>query len=166
MSHTTLMTWMRRDPDPEDYDEEEDDDREPIDLAGLEEICKGHKFGAALLAVGIGLIARGHYIYLVSLEQQHGSIMIGYWYQGDREGSVPEWFPCTLRTDDFIEASVSTTLPEPYLAFFQQDVGDSEVTYFDEPIRSTGGTVVRFHMLASDQAAPDLILRFYDGSRP
>ena len=82
--------------------------------------------------------------------------MIGYELQ--REGS--EWFTCLLYEEetDLIEAAVSTTNPEPYLAFFKQDVGDSMVTFFDEPIDDQ--TLVRFHMPASDPTAPDLILRF------
>jgi len=94
---------MRRDPDPEDYDAEQDP-REPIDLAGLNLICKSHKHGAALLAVGKDLIARGLEIYLLSRERNVGlgSVHVGYWYQGDWEGSVPEWFTCLLRSNDFI----------------------------------------------------------------
>ena len=47
-------------------------------------------------------------------------------------------------------------IDDPYLAFFQQDwtqdgqdVGDSEVTYFHEPVEEIGGTLVRFYMPAS-----------------
>ncbi len=92
--------------------------------------------------------------------------MIGYGLQGTWEGSVAEWFTCWLRADGFIEASVSTTRPEPYLEFLGQDVGSSEVTYYDKPVVGTYGTLVRFRILASDEAAPDLILRFYEAARP
>ena len=147
--------------------DDDDDDREPIDLNGLVLICKSHKYGAALLAVGIGLIARGLDICLLSKERNmtNSSIHIGYWLQGTWEGATPEWFTCLLHADDLIEASVSTTNPQPYLAFFKQDVSNSMVTYFDEPVKETGGTMVRFHMLASDKAAPDLILRFYNAAQ-
>ena len=131
---------------------------EPIDLAGLKTICLYHKYGSTLLAVGIGCIAGGLEIYLIDAQQ--GSIIIGFW----GVQVEPEWFTCWLQEQkyDTIEASVSTSSPEPYLAFFQQDVGDSLVTYFDEPIVETGGTLVRFHIHASDPAAPGLILRFYN----
>ena len=145
MSRNTIVAWMRSDPDPLDDDPEEDDeedDREPIDQAHLEQVCNGHNYGAALLSVGSGLIARGLEICLIGTPTD--SIMIGYWRQGDWEGSQPEWFTCLLRGGNFIEASVSTTSPEPYLAFFQLDVGDSLVTWFDEPVVETGGTLVRY----------------------
>lgn len=146
-------------------DDPEEDDREPISLAGLKEICKGHKYGATLLAVGSGLIARGLRICIIGREDPPvpGSIFIGYGLQGAWEGSKPEWFTCWLHDGDLIEALVSTTTPDPYLVFFKQDLGgpDSVITYFDEPIEETGGTLVRFHIPASDPTAPDLILRFY-----
>jgi len=152
---------------PNGADDDDDDDREPIDLTGLVQACKGHEYGSTLLAVGAGLIARNLNICLISRERNigWGSIMIGYGLQGTWEGSVSEWFTCLLRSDDFIEAAVSTTAPSPYLAFCKQDVGDSEITYFHEPVRSTGGTMVRFHMPASDPTAPDLILRFYTAAQ-
>ena len=149
-----LIALMRPHDDP--------DRREPIDLNGLDLVCKDHPHGAALLAVGRVLIARGARICLVERERrmEHGSIMIDYWWL---QGDLPEWFICLLRADDLIEACVCTTRPEPYLAFFKQDLGgpDSVITYFDKHFDEPGTTLVWFHMPASDPTAPDLILRFY-----
>ena len=66
---------------------EEDDHHEPIDLNGLRHICKGHKYGATLLAVGAGCIARGLDICLIDRERnkQNGSIFIG---KRDRSGTA------------------------------------------------------------------------------
>lgn len=168
----TMMAWMHpTDPIPDDADDEDDEANhyEPIDLDGLKLVCKSHKHGAAMLAVGAGCIAGGAEICLIDREhdKRNGSIFIGYWWGPD---AVSKWFTCWLRDEDWIEASVSTATPEPYIAFFQQnrhhdwsnDGSDSKVVYFHEPVEETGRTLVRFYMPASDPIAPSLILKFYN----
>jgi len=70
-----------------------------------------------------------------------------------------------LYGDDAIEAAVSTKTPEPYTAFLGAHEGDWTGARKEDPTENTvadGETLVRFWMPASDPAAADLVIGFFE----
>jgi hypothetical protein len=129
-------------------------------LDRLEDMCDVHRQGEVLWDIAERLTGLGLEVGLLPDEEdaRNGTIMLGFHRRGD-------WFTCLLYGDNAIEAAVSTKTPEPYNAFLGAHEEDWTGARKEDPTENPvadGETLVRFWMPASDPAAADLVIGFFE----